>query len=139
MTRLRLTKYISANKFLIVKLGLRVFLHELLNWSMSLIINRVFKQLIKVFLILRDKMNLCTNLLNPVSGFAILVFWTQNFKSAFSSNDTVTEHVDVLEQNFVRNKRAAYQPITEIKAMTFRKTKVNLEEATIIRTSDIFK
>ena len=84
-------------------------------------------------------MNLCANLLNPVSGFVILVFWSQNFKSAFSSKDTVAEHVDVLEQNFVRNKRAAYQPISEIKAMTFKKTKANLEEARKITTSDIFK
>ena len=106
---------------------------------MSLIINEVLKQIITGFPILRDKMNLCANSLNPVSGFVILVFWSQNFKSAFSSNDTLTEHVDVLEQNVVRNKRAAYQAITEIKAMTFKKTKANLEEGTIIRTSDIFK
>ena len=106
---------------------------------MSLIINEVLKQIITGFPILRDKMNLCANLLNPVSGFVILVFWSQNFKSAFSTNDTVTEHVDALEQNFVRNTRAAYQPITEVKAMPFGKIKANLEEARIITTSDIFK
>ena len=83
-------------------------------------------------------MNLCRNLGTPVSGFVILVFWSQNFKFAFSSNDTLSEHVDVLEQNVVRNKRAAYQAITEIKAMTFKKTKANLEEAREITTTDIF-
>ena len=84
-------------------------------------------------------MNLCRNLMNPVLGFVILVCWSQNFKSAVSTNDTVAEHVDVLEQNVVRNERAAYQPITETKAKTFRKTKANLEEARIITTSEIFK
>ena len=95
--------------------------------------------MLKGFRILRDKMNLCRNLVNPVLGVVILVFWSQNFKSAVSTNDTVAEHVNVLDQNVIRNERAAYQPIPEVKANTFRKKKANLEEARIITTSELFK
>ena len=98
-----------------------------------------FEQIDKGFLISRNKMNLYKNLWRNMYSYLFMVCCSQHFQTVLSTNHIVHDFIKVPEENIVRHKRAAYQPIVEISAMKFKKTKANLEEAKIITTSEYLR
>ena len=98
-----------------------------------------FKQIDKGFLISGNKMNICKNLWRNMNSYLFMVCCSQHFQTVLSTNHKVNDFIKVTEENIVRQKRSPYQPIAEISAMKFKKTKANLEEAKIITTSEYFR
>ena len=98
-----------------------------------------FEQIDKGFLISRKKMNLYKNLERNMNSYLFMVCCSQHFQTVLSTNHIVHDFLKVPEENVVRQKRAAYQPIAEISAMKFKKTKANLEEAKVVTTSEYLR
>ena len=98
-----------------------------------------FEQIDKGFLISRNKMNLYKNLWRKMYSYLFMVCCSQHFQTVLSTNHMVNDFIKVTEEKIVRQKRSAYQPIAEISAMKYKKTKANLEEAKIITTSEYLR
>ena len=128
-----------ANKFVGVKFGLRAYFHDLINYLLLSFIQEGFEQIVKGFLISRNKMNLCKNLGRNMYSYLLIMCCSQHFHTVLSTTHIVNDFIQVTEEKTVRQKRSAYQPIAEISAMKFKKTKANLEEAKIITTSEYLR
>ena len=98
-----------------------------------------FEQIDKGFLISRNKMNLNKNFWRNMHSYLFMVCCSQHFQTVLSTNHIVNDFIKVTEENIVRQKRSAYQPIAEISVMKYKKTKANLEEAKIITTSQYLR
>ena len=61
-----------------------------------------------------------------MNSYLFMVCCSQHFQTVLSTNHKVNDFIKVTEENIVRQKRSPYQPIAEISAMKFKKTKANL-------------
>ena len=84
-------------------------------------------------------MNLYNCLANGIVIYIFLLYFSQHFKPTTSINYPVDSGLVVADQIVKRYKRSKYQPISEIRTMTFKRAKANLEEKTIVASSDSFK
>ena len=83
-------------------------------------------------------MNLYNCLANGIVIYIFFLYFSQHFKPTTSINYTVDSGFVVSDQIVKRYKRSKYQPTSEIETMTFKRVKANLEEKTIIASSDSF-
>ena len=125
--------------FLVSYFGLRAYFHDLINYLLLSFIQEDFEQIDKGFLISRNKMNLYKNSGRNINRYLFMVCCSQHFQTVLSTNHIVNDFIKVTGEKIVRQKRSAYQPIAEISAMKYKKTKADLEEAKIITTSEYLR